>query len=117
MVEYKGVLMKNQIAKLLSKTPTMPILFVGSGLTRRYLDLPNWENLLRQFCLTKPYEYYHFQATREYSGSDEMLLPRVADLIESDYNELWFTSPDFEQNREKHKNIKNLFQEKFHPSR
>lgn len=97
--------MKNQIAKLLSKTPTMPILFVGAGLTRRYLDLPNWENLLRRFCLTKPYEYYHFQATREYSGSDEMLLPRVADLIESDYNELWFTSPDFEQNRERHKEL------------
>lgn len=97
--------MKNQIAKLLSKTPTMPILFVGSGLTRRYLDLPNWETLLRRFCLTKPYEYYHFQAARESSDLDEMLLPRIANLIESDYNELWFTSSEFEQNREKHKKL------------
>ena len=97
--------MKNQIAKLLAKTPTMPILFVGSGLTRRYLNLPNWEALLRQFCLSKPYEYYHFQAKRESINGEEMLLPRIADLIEADYNEKWFVDIQFEENRQKHKEL------------
>ena len=97
--------MKNQIAKLLTKTPTMPILFVGSGLTRRYLNLPNWEALLRQFCLSKPYEYYHFQAERESIKGEEMLLPRIADLIEADYNEKWFIDIQFEENRKIHKEL------------
>ena len=95
--------MKNQIAKILAKTPTMPILFVGSGLSRRYLNLPDWKTLLRKFCISKPYEYYHLQAERESRDGEEMLLPRIADLIEADYNEKWFTDILFEENRKKHK--------------
>ena len=96
--------MKNQIARLLAKTPTMPILFVGSGLTRRYLNLPSWEMLLRQFCISKPFELYYLQAEKEVSD-DEMLFPHIADLIEADYNEKWFTNEAFELNREKHKEL------------
>ena len=95
--------MKNQIAKLLAKTPTLPVLFIGSGLTRRYLNLPDWESLLKKFCIVKPYEYYSDKAARDCRDNPDMVLPKTADLIEADYNELWFTSDDFAENREKHK--------------
>lgn len=55
--------MKKEIAKLLAGSSALPVLFIGSGLTRRYLDLPNWEGLLRKFCV-KPFEYYYGKAER-----------------------------------------------------
>ena len=46
----------------LQKFNTSPFLFIGSGFSRRYLNVPTWENLLKEMVdkllLTKPYEYY-----------------------------------------------------------
>ena len=50
--------MKNKIISMLSNASALPVLFIGSGLTRRYLDLPNWEDLLKRYCFKYPYEYY-----------------------------------------------------------
>lgn len=40
-----------------------PILFAGSGLSRRYFNAPNWENLLKALAsqcplITKPLAFY-----------------------------------------------------------
>ena len=66
--------MKKEIAKLLAGSSALPVLFIGSGLTRRYLDLPNWEGLLRKFCV-KPFEYYY--------GKAEKGLPRSTGYVVS----------------------------------
>ena len=81
--------MENEIAKLLENNTALPVLFVGSGLTRRYLGLPDWEGLLRQYCV-KPFEYYNDKATRSCREHPEMRLPTAADYIEADFNERWY---------------------------
>ena len=96
--------MKDKIAKLLAQTNALPVLFVGSGLTRRYLNLPDWKGLLRQYCASgKPFEYYNDKATRECIGMPDMRLPKAADYIEADFNEKWYTDDSYAESRQQHK--------------
>lgn len=96
--------MKDKIAKLLAQTNALPVLFVGSGLTRRYLNLPDWKGLLRQYCVSgKPFEYYNDKATRECNGTPDMRLPKAADFIEADFNEKWYTDDSCAESRQQHK--------------
>lgn len=79
--------MRDEIIQMLSNAPALPVLFVGSGLTRRYLGLPNWEGLLRLYCVKSPYEYYYSKAERECRECPDMIYPKIADYIEADFND------------------------------
>ncbi|MBR5486749.1 MAG: SIR2 family protein [Phascolarctobacterium sp.] len=94
--------MESKIIELLSNNPALPVLFVGSGLTRRYLGLPDWEGLLKMFCV-KPYEYYNDKAKRKCKENEDMILPTTADYIEEDFNELWYTTKEYATSRLEHK--------------
>lgn len=93
-----------QIVDILSKSNALPTLFVGSGLSRRYLGLPKWDELLKIFAdyLDKPYGYYVSEAKLEINGNEDMLLPVVATKIEKDFNQVWFHSQKFEEQREEY---------------
>ena len=95
--------MKRKIAELLAKTNALPVLFVGSGLTRRYLGLPDWEGLLKLYCEEKRFEYYNDKAMRACRANPDLRLPTAADFIEEDYNETWYNSDKYATSREQHK--------------
>lgn len=95
--------MKHAILKRLKRTDHLPMLFIGSGMSIRYLGLENWKELLRKFALLATdndyaYEMYEQQA----KGLDykDGLLPKVAELIERDFNLRWFTDDCFKESRE-----------------
>lgn len=81
----------------LSKFSTAPFLFVGSGVSRRYLGLEDWESLLRKFAdvAGKPYEYYRSTGNNDY--------PSIATAIAKDIHELWWTAPSFKLSRQESK--------------
>lgn len=63
-----------------------PIFFIGAGITRRYLNGPNWQGLLDQLInnigLDKPYEYF-FQ---KQSGSYERI---ASELVNYYFEKAW----------------------------
>lgn len=85
----------DQFKQHISKFSTSPFLFVGSGFSRRYLGLPTWELLLIEICenlkLQKPYNFYKSNADSK--------LPKVASIIGQDFNEIWWSCPEFEESR------------------
>lgn len=73
-----------------------PFLFIGSGFSRRYLNLEDWDSLLRKFTDgLKPYEYYLTTADGD--------LSKVASLIAEDFHNKWWTDPKYDLSREKNK--------------
>lgn len=79
----------------ITKFATAPFLFIGSGLSRRYLNLPAWEALLKEMCsrldLPKQYEYYRANANN--------YLPKVASLMGLEFNEMWWEDEKYESSR------------------
>ena len=86
----------NELDKLVSEFRATPFLFVGSGLTKRYYDLPDWPGLLKIFASrlsTDVAIYSKYVNIAKVSGHDN--LPSVATAIEKDFNERWFNEPNF----------------------
>lgn len=91
-----------ELKQLLKQNQTAPILFVGAGITRRYLDLPNWEGLLRVMASLAredefAYEFYQNKARRE--GFRVDLYQKVAELIENDLSDRWYELDKFQESR------------------
>ena len=89
--------LKLEIIEHLKKFHTAPFLFVGSGLSRRYLGLDDWTGLLRRMStLTdRPYEYYR--------ASGDGKEPKIASEIAKDLHSKWWDSDIFAESREKFK--------------
>ncbi|MGB4659902.1 MAG: SIR2 family protein [Mobilitalea sp.] len=73
---------------------TTPFIFAGSGLTRRYLDLPDWEGLLNIFAKKirdDDFVYRSYVNKAESMENNEGVMPKVAELIQKDFDEKWFS--------------------------
>lgn len=95
--------MKTQILKCLKHFGTLPFLFIGSGFSIRYLGLENWEGLLRKFAKmanNNQYAYEQYLQKAKVDGYREGLLPKVAELIEQDFFQVWYNSDSYKNSRE-----------------
>lgn len=86
----------NELDRLVSQLKSAPFLFIGSGLTKRYYNLPDWNGLLKEFASrlgedVAIYSKYVNKAKNNGNGD----LPSIASAIEKDFNERWFDDTDF----------------------
>lgn len=65
----------------------LPFLFLGSGISRRYLGVPDWPGLLRIFAEQCELDFDYVYA------SEDGDLPRVATHIAERFHEVWWHSP------------------------
>ncbi|HAF98172.1 SIR2 family protein [Paenibacillus lactis] len=88
---------QDRLAEHLKKFDSSPFLFVGSGFSRRYLGLEDWEGLLKKFSAfsTTDYEYY----SSSVAGKQE----KIAGLLANDFHQVWFTGDEYRDSREEFK--------------
>lgn len=86
---------------------SLPFLFLGSGISIRYLGLPSWNGLLYQLAekiYRDPKMRYAqikqiiSKETSEKENFNEFMT-RIADIIEDDLTQIWYDSSKFEQSR------------------
>jgi hypothetical protein len=87
---------QDELTVRLNNFSTAPFLFIGSGISRRYLGLPDLNELLKRFSdeMGKSYEYYYSKSEGD--------LPKVASLIAIDYHKFWFESENHSGDRLKY---------------
>jgi hypothetical protein len=82
-----------KLDELVSSFNTTPFLFLGSGITRRYYNLPDWKNLLIHFANEVKNDDFAFSSYENLANGKEHpkgLYPLIAELIQRDYDEKWF---------------------------
>lgn len=81
------------LENLINEFQTIPFLFVGSGLSRRYYHLPNWTDLLKQMIKLfndDPLAYRRYENNASFKNNEYGMNPAIASLIEEDFNKEWF---------------------------
>lgn len=97
--------LQQEINKIFEGFQTKPILFIGSGISKRYLGLPDWESLLTMYAdkinsTRFPYRIYDRKALKEISKNnleEFEKLPIVASLIKEEYEDRFFDDNNFEK--------------------
>lgn len=84
------------VEEIIIKFNTTPFLFVGSGMTRRYLGLPDWKGLLKHFAEIVHNDEFAYSSYENLAKSMECkagIMPQIADLIQKDFDQKWFRDP------------------------
>ncbi|WP_322544554.1 SIR2 family protein [Rhodococcoides fascians] len=85
--------LREALGASLASHNALPYLFVGSGLSRRYLNLPDWEGLLRTFADDVGADLDFMLAT---TRND---LPATASLLAKEFHPYWFSNKKFAKQR------------------
>lgn len=82
-----------EVLERLQTFNSAPVLFVGSGISRRYLGLPGWEDLLKDLASKTDRTYAYYRAN---ANSD---MAEIASLLAEPINEKVWSDAAYEQLR------------------
>ncbi len=83
-----------QLIETIKNFTNAPYLFIGSGLSRRYLNTPNWENLLKHFASIIKKDEFAYDSYKSLANNNK---PKIGELISKDYDNLWFNENEFRE--------------------
>lgn len=81
------------IEELVENFNTTPFLFIGSGISRRYLNLPDWKGLLKHFANQLGKDEFAYNSFENKAKNEECkagTLPKIAELIQKEFDSKWF---------------------------
>jgi len=101
----------DKLLDILGHSDSLPFLFIGSGFSRRYLNLPNWKDLLKHLAWVvdeseytyAKYEQKARESLKEHARNYNVLMAKIADFIESDLSSVWYDDPKFLESRSLYK--------------
>jgi hypothetical protein len=94
--------MQEKIKEILMESNTTPILFVGAGISRRYLGLADWPGLLRIMAHKAIDSEYGFDMYMQKAKAMELeigIYQKIAALIGKDLINKWYTKEEFKETR------------------
>lgn len=77
---------KEQLKGFFKSVEASPLLFIGSGISKRYINSESWDDLLKRFCNLMGENYVKLKSQ---SNGD---LPTLAGLLAAAYSEKWWGS-------------------------
>lgn len=88
------------ILDLVRSTNSLPVGFIGSGFSRRYMATPDWRSLLEYLAgLTgRPINQYFVNRTADPS----VLYPKAASQIATAFSEVWWNNPKYAEQRDQY---------------
>lgn len=99
---------KSEILSRLKSVSAPPFLFVGSGITQRYIGAPTWEGLLKHFAKLSAESEFAYQMYKDEASRSEHpngLEPKIAELIEGNFNKKWYMSSEYKESRAKYTEV------------
>ena len=95
------------ITRIIQRSNRHPFLFIGSGFSKRYFNLLNWEGLLRKFAEEFSGDDFKFDFYKNKIDSSipNILYPKIASLLEKDYNEAVFSDDKYKKFRLENKKV------------
>lgn len=85
--------MKEKLINLLRDSNSHPYLFIGSGFSRRYINLPDWKDLLKKFCRDE----MDFNRLKSISNGS---LPLLASNLSKEFSQRWWTEAAYKSSRD-----------------
>lgn len=84
-----------ELSNILQRHSGGAFLFIGSGFSRRYLGLEDWEGLLTKFSTNHPFNYYKGLANKD--------LAKATSLLANDFYESWWKDENYKSSRDLYK--------------
>lgn len=84
--------LEEKIRSIVKTWTVKPVLFIGSGISRRYKDLPDWKSLLTQIAehVFPNDKYYMRRKLKEYQSEPSRSLQKIAQDLSDQYDEMFF---------------------------
>ncbi|MCT0077749.1 SIR2 family protein [Lactococcus lactis] len=101
--------MNKKLLPMLEAADALPFLFVGSGISKRYLEIPTWFDLVKEIAMDTYGDEYKFEAIRREAEKSfnpdtdyNKYMSKLVDLVEKDLENIWITDDKFAHNRKKY---------------